>query len=294
MSGHFDHFIHNISQDIHSRTKTYTSTNLAIFERESYVFGQKVCFDDYHFILFYSTPPRAKMGQKQYQFRKGTLVCFEPGSDLMVLPAHDREYPPQYLDITVKKEFFQQVASEVSRRNEINFKRIETNFSYRLVEAIANFKNEMLMYGESYPLMMDSIATQIAIQILRDVNGDMTVGRKNMPKDQQSIKDAVDYMQSYYSCSITITDICQTVHLSPNYFIRCFKEQTGQTPYQYLMGIRIRRAQQMLKNAKFSIGEIAMLCGFVNPGHFATLFKRYVGISPTDYRKQMIRLIIPE
>lgn len=287
MGGHFDYFIQNISQDIHSRTKTYLSPNLVIFEPESYIFGQKVCFEDYHFLLLYSTPPLAKMGKNQYQFRKGGLVCFEPGTDLTVLPASNHRHPPpKYLDITVKKEFFQQVAFEISRTDQINFKRIESAFSYRLVEVISSFKNEMLLYGKSCPLMVDSIATQIAVQLLRDVNGDMSVGRDTILKDQQPIKNAIDYMQSYYNCSITITDICQTVHLSPNYFIRCFKEHTGKTPYQYLMEIRIRKAQQMLKNPNYLIGEIATLCGFVNSGHFATLFKRYVGISPTDYRKK--------
>ena len=129
------------------------------------------------------------------------------------MPAGNREFPSKYLDITVKKEFFEQVSSEVSQTNKINFKRIENVFSYRLVEAIASFKNEMLMYGESYPLMIDSITTQIAVQLLRDINGDLPINRQTTFEDQQSIKNAVDYMQSYYSCSITINDICQTVHL---------------------------------------------------------------------------------
>lgn len=294
MSGRFGHFINGISQDIHSRTKTYLSTNLAVFEPDSYIFGPGMCFEDYHFILNYSAPPLVEIGKNQYQFKKGSLVCCEPGTALTILPTGNRESPSKYLDITVKKEFLEQVSSEVSRTNKINLQRIEAAFSYRLVEAIAGFKNEILMYGESNQLMIDSITTQMVVQLLRDINGDIPAGRETAFKDQQSIKNAIDYMQSYYSCSITITDICQTVHLSPNYFIRCFKEQTGQTPYQYLTEIRIRKAQQMLKKINYSIGEIATLCGFVNSGHFSTLFKRYVGISPTDYRKRIIGLIIPE
>lgn len=293
MEAKFKRFIHRIPQDIHSQTRTYISSKLAIFEPESYVLGQEMRFEDYHFILFNSTPPAAKIGNKKYQFKKGSLVSFDIGQDITVLPTSERG-PAKYIDITVNKEFFQQVAAEVNRTNGISFKRVETTFSHRLSEFITSFKNEMLLYGESYPLMADIITTQIIVQLLRDINGDLSFRRETTYKDKQSIKTAIDYMQCYYNCGIAIEDICQIVNLSPNYFIRSFKQQTGQTPYQYLTGIRIEKAQQMLTKSSYSVGEIAILCGFVNAGHFATLFKRYLGVSPSEYRKAKNGFIIVE
>ncbi len=104
-------------------------------------------------------------------------------------------------------------------------------------------------------------------------------------RDQQSVTRAIDFMQSSYNGPISIEDICQIVHLSPHYFIRLFKQHTGQTPYQYLMAIRVQRAQEMLEKSNYSKGEVAALCGFVNAGHFATLFKRYTGVAPSEYRR---------
>lgn len=284
--GRFNNFIENITPDIHNQTKSYISTNLAIFEPEDYIIGQETCFDDYHFILFYSTPPPAKIDKKPRQFKKGSLVSFDPGTSLTVLPASIEKYPVKYLDITIKKDFFQQIAAEVNRTNQIKFKRIETAFSHRLIETIVNFKNEVHYYGASYPLMVDSISTQIAVQLLRDINGSNNIFREKTLRDQHNVNRAIDYMQSYFNGPISIEDICQVVHLSPHYFIRLFKQQTGQTPYQYLMAIRVQRAQEMLEKSNYSMGEVAALCGFVNAGHFATLFKRYAGVAPSDYRRQ--------
>ncbi|MGI5879430.1 MAG: AraC family transcriptional regulator [Syntrophomonadaceae bacterium] len=288
--GKFDNFIDKINPEIHSRTGSYISTNLAIFEPESYLIDQEMCFNDYHFILFYSTPPPARVDKKPYQFKKGNLVSFIPGSSLTVLPADSNEYPVNYLDITINKDFFQNIASELNRTNEIKFKRIETAFSHHLIESIINFKNEIYCYGDSIPLMVDSISTQIVVQLLRDINGSHDKFNEKVLRDQQSVNRAIDYMQSYFSAPISIEDICQTVNLSPHYFIRLFKQQTDQTPYQYLMAIRIERAKSMLVNSNYTMGEVANICGFINPGHFATLFKRYEGISPSDYRKQKMGL----
>ena len=288
--GKFDNFIERINPEVHNQTRSYISTNLAIFEPETYILDQEMCFDDYHFILFYSTPPPARVDKKPYQFKKGNLISFVPGSSLTVLPADRNDYPVNYLDITINNDFFQNIASELNRTNEIKFKRIETAFSHRLIESIVNFKNEIYCYGDSIPLMVDSISTQIVVQLLRDINGSYNKFNEKTLRDQQSVNLAIDYMQSYFSAPISIEDICQTVDLSPHYFIRLFKQKMGQTPYQYLMAIRIERAKSMLVNSNYTMGEVATLCGFVNPGHFATLFKRYESISPTDYRKQKMGL----
>lgn len=283
--GRFDNYIENITPDIHNKTKSYISTNLAIFEPEDFIIDKEICFDDYHFIVLFTTPPPAKIDKKPRQFKKGNLVSFDPGACLTVLPPSIHKYPVKYLDITIKRDFFQQVASETNRTNEVKFKRIETAFSHRLVETIVNFQNEIHNYGSSYPMMVDSISIQVAVQLLREINGDSNIFREKALRDQQSVNRAIDYMQSYYNGPISIEDICQIVHLSPHYFIRLFKQHTGQTPYQYLMAIRIQRAQEMLEKSHYSMGEVAALCGFVNAGHFATLFKRCIGVAPSEYRR---------
>ncbi|MGN1105127.1 MAG: helix-turn-helix domain-containing protein, partial [Huintestinicola sp.] len=67
-----------------------------------------------------------------------------------------------------------------------------------------------------------------------------------------------------------------------------FKNETGVTPIEYLIGIRLERAKTMLKRKSISVTEIAMNCGFGSSAHFSSCFQSRVGISPTEYRDKYI------
>jgi len=68
------------------------------------------------------------------------------------------------------------------------------------------------------------------------------------------------------------------------YFSRLFKQSTGLSPHRYVLEQRIRRAQQFLRNSDMTIFEAGVRSGFVDQGHFTKVFRRLVGVSPTEYR----------
>lgn len=83
---------------------------------------------------------------------------------------------------------------------------------------------------------------------------------------------------------ITIEDLSREVALSPYYLIRAFRQAYRQTPHQYLVGQRIARAKELLRNSDLSITEICAAVGFESLGSFSTLFRKAAGISPRAYR----------
>lgn len=87
-----------------------------------------------------------------------------------------------------------------------------------------------------------------------------------------------------FDSPITIVELSREVALSPYYLIRLFRRFHGQTPYQYLMGRRIARAKDLLRNTDFSITDICAIVGFESLGSFSSLFRRMTGISPRAYR----------
>nr|WP_231965595.1 helix-turn-helix transcriptional regulator [Mycobacterium sp. E802] len=72
--------------------------------------------------------------------------------------------------------------------------------------------------------------------------------------------------------------------MSVGAFTQAFRKAFHTTPYQFALDRRIARAQTLLLTTSQSITEIAARVGFSNPSHFATAFKRRVGISPRGYR----------
>jgi AraC family transcriptional regulator len=261
---------------------------MAIFEPEEYVLGKVLRADDYHFLLFFSDAPITKINNCAYKPQKGSLLVIQPWDEVYGVPDDNKKTYGKYINITVEKSFFRRIAKEAAGGGEYEFKHIQNVYSKQLLELIGNFQREMMDHGESFPLMLESICIQIVFQLLRDLSSEPGTNQNKISKDNKYIKQAIQFMQEYYSANISINDICNLIYLSPCHFKRVFKDCTGQTPYQYLMKIRLEKAKEILKEKESSMEEVARLCGFVNTGHFATVFKRNIGMSPSEYRKQAL------
>lgn len=281
----FSYFANIIPQDMYSRAKAHICRYMAIFEPEEYVLGKSLRVDDYHFLLFFSEAPATKINDCTYKPRKGSLLVIQPWEEVYGVPDETKKNYERYLHIAVEKSFFQRVAKEAAGGGEYEFKRVHNVYSKQLLDLIGNYQREMMDYGESFPLMLEGICIQIVFQLLRDLSSEPATNKTRLNKDNKYINKAIQYMQEYYGSNIGINDICSLIYLSPCHFKRVFKDYTGQTPYQYLMRIRLEKAKEILYDKEISIEEVAKLCGFVNSGHFSTVFKRVIGMSPSEFRK---------
>lgn len=284
MKKDFSYFLNTIPQDMFSRTKSHICRHMAIFEPDEYVLGEVLCVDDYHFLLFFSEGPVTKINGCPFTLHKGSLLVVQPWQEIYGVPAENKTYG-KYIHIAVKTEFFTKVAEAIRLDEAFEFKQVQHTYSKQLLDLIGNFQREMMNYGEKYPLMIESICTQLVFQLIRDLNTDSTATEGRISKDNKYINMAIQFMKDYYNTDISINDLCSLIYLSPCHFKRVFKDHTGQSPYQYLLGIRIEKAKEILEKQEYSIEETANLCGFVNAGHFSTVFKRNVHMSPTEFRK---------
>ena len=103
----------------------------------------------------------------------------------------------------------------------------------------------------------------------------------------KQFKAAISMIQHRYSEDITLADIAESVHMNPNYFCRFFKEFVHQTPMQYLNYYRIESSCEKLASSSLSITETAMECGFNDVSYFIKVFKKFKGITPTEYSKSL-------
>ena len=73
--------------------------------------------------------------------------------------------------------------------------------------------------------------------------------------------------------------------ISRYYFSKLFKEETGQTFVEYLTGLRVEKAKQLLTETDFKVIDISQQVGYNNAKHLMKVFKSVCGVSPTEYRK---------
>ncbi|MDD3252789.1 MAG: response regulator [Lachnospiraceae bacterium] len=98
------------------------------------------------------------------------------------------------------------------------------------------------------------------------------------------ITRAKDYIQQNFRRDLTLEEVAQTVGISPYYFSKLFKEEADVNFSEYLTEIRIETAKRLLSEREMSIKQVCIDSGYANPNYFSRIFKKWVGITPTEFR----------
>ena len=139
--------------------------------------------------------------------------------------------------------------------------------------------HELQMCKEDYSEM------QIFIKIHRFVKNSSKIDNSHIAEE---IDKATMYFNEHYNENINIDVYAKTHNMSTSWFIRNFKQYTGSTPMQYILSVRIHNAEALLKSNMYNVTEIANIIGYDNPLYFSRIFKKIKGLSPSEYKKNII------
>ena len=98
----------------------------------------------------------------------------------------------------------------------------------------------------------------------------------------------ISFISEHFCEKIYVEKLADMINVSPDYFTKMFKESIGKTPIEYINGLRINRAMELLYKTEHSMSEIADEIGFCNPNYFHKTFKQYMDQSPLAYRKSTL------
>jgi AraC family transcriptional regulator len=98
------------------------------------------------------------------------------------------------------------------------------------------------------------------------------------------LKRVLDYIAENMGSDLSLSQLSAIAGMSPHYFSELFKQSTGFAPHQYLVLQKIEHAKRHLCNPKLNILDAGLEAGFQNPSHFARVFRRVVGVSPSSFR----------
>ena len=102
------------------------------------------------------------------------------------------------------------------------------------------------------------------------------------------VERIVSYFEDHYNEKISLDQIAENMYLSPYYISKIFKSETGDTPINYLISLRMQKARELLdENPEQSIQAVAMAVGYEDAYHFSKLFKKYFGLSPLYYKARI-------
>ncbi len=93
------------------------------------------------------------------------------------------------------------------------------------------------------------------------------------------------FIADNYMTNINLDEVAKLVCLSPTYVSEIFKRKTGENFSEYLIDYRIEIAKDMLKDIRYKVVDVSLMIGYTDSKYFSRLFKKKVGVNPTDYRK---------
>jgi AraC family transcriptional regulator len=105
-------------------------------------------------------------------------------------------------------------------------------------------------------------------------------------RDDQRLRRVDDYLRNNLDKPVSLEDLAGHVNLSRFHLLRLYKRKYGETPLKRLTRFRMDAAKHHLQRGHLSIAQIATRCGYDNPSHFASAFRRVAGVPPTAFRKR--------
>lgn len=174
------------------------------------------------------------------------------------------------------------------------------NLNFQLVMLIFKFLNQMHINAEN--LLGDELILYSQLNACSSIDSIIYWFRRNLElcfeeinsiektNDSNLILKAKNYIHSNFNKEISLTEVASYIHLSPPYFSKIFKQEIGQSFSSYIITYRINTAKQLLAQETYKVKHVGELVGFTNTKYFYKIFKKNTGVTPSEYRNNLINI----
>jgi AraC-like DNA-binding protein len=235
----------------------------------------------YSFIINGDENCSISIGGKIQDSRPGKMTALSPG---IVHHEIQQEQFARYTALFVPRELFENEYLQYEKTVPV-FRGREYDVHDNLRIHIREFMQESEHDLPGRERLLESLSVRITHGIIRSIV-DCNVESEKV-NTRLDIDRVVEYMNSHFQEELAVDDLARVIGLSASHFSRLFKKETGSTPLDFLIDVRLGKARKMLARSDASITDIAFRCGFNSSSHFSFSFNNRFEISPTEYRKVM-------
>ncbi len=227
--------------------------------------------DDYYLMYITSGQLYINIDGKEHIAKKGSVVIFP-----QKYPYRYRGNPPaHYLYTHFTGSYADAFLKECGFNNLPCI--IENDFNIELQDKL------LLMIDTFYiksPLYIQKCACLLQ-EILIDIYKNVLDKADNSP-----LKASLKHIHSFFTSKIDVPALAKIENLSNSRYVALFKKQTGKSPNEYIINLRLQLAKSLLENTSMSIRQISERVGYADQYFFSRLFKKHLGLSPQGYRKE--------
>ena len=278
---------------------SYTNTSLSVFSREESFF-QSPFHSHPEFELVYILESHGKriIGNSVESFESGDMVFL--GDDIPHVWLNDEIFykginslKAKAMVIYFSRDLFGNSFYELPEAQEVKkflSQGVKGVSITGQTNAIIAKKMEKLLKKKGFEVVMGLIEILFLLsksKDLRYINDDCYVSVSDENKNDR-LASVFQYVKSNYKEEISLDEISKIANLTPTSFCRMFKAKTKKPFVEYLNEIRVSNACKYLIETDLGISEIAYECGYKTASNFNKLFKKLIGTTPKEYRRNAL------
>lgn len=231
---------------------------------------------------------------------RGNFVVISPGIEHCFISSENIESPwTTVLDCLFTNQFFNAVKQDYlnieSLKDTILYKLFENNKPFCLVLSDGT-NSEIKFYMEAIKHKRginnhktNAIVKNLLLNMLIETStlyDSFFEAPETVQKSLFEINHLIRYIKANLDVNLTLNLLAAQIHMSPAYLSRYFKQKTGKNISEYIAELRVEKAKKLLISTTHSITDVCFLCGYSSVPNFRKYFKKIVGMSPGNYRKQ--------
>jgi AraC-like DNA-binding protein len=231
--------------------------------------------------------------RRQFALRAGDLFFFPAGMrhcslfgrgqkfDCFVLDFHSGLFTPA---LAGDQEALDVVAKMAAFEGKVPLSAAGGQQVHEILDALLG---EFRRKERAYHAVLKMLSLRLLITLARDAE----FHRQGLhvcppPSHDDMIREVLQYLEVFYMNAVSVESVLEFCPMSRSHFHAVFKRTTGRTLVAYLTELRLKKAEEQLRNSETPIAEIAERTGFKTSSYFGLLFRRSTGLSPGDYRRR--------
>jgi AraC family transcriptional regulator len=225
-----------------------------------------------------------------FRYRTGTGDgMLYPGAFLLGNPdtcyecGHEHSRGDRCLALNVTRDLFAEIASGASSAERCRFRRAMLPAVMDLAPVSVSLQRATELAA---PLALEELVFTTIETVVRTVGTNHTSPRPARPMTMKKMSTVFEYIDAHLGDELDLGNLSALVALSKYHFLRSFKRECGMTPYQYILGRRLRGAAVALLATEAPVARIAFDQGFADLSTFNHTFRRVMGVTPKAYRSR--------
>lgn len=256
--------------------------------------------------LQFGDPVLASMltGKKVMHLRSNNVFDFYPGESV-ILPSNELmridfpeatiNTPTQCLALALSGEHINKTVEYLNDKTP----KVEQGDEWRFIDYNFHFTNDIaihqiigrliFLFTENHPskdMFADFMLRELVVRLMQTQARRLLIDNASAHEDTNRLAYIINYIRLNLHEALTVEQLSRVACMSQSNFFRCFKNEFGFSPIDFINKERIQFAAGLLRNSRKSATDVCFESGFNNISYFSRLFKRYTGLSPKQYQLQ--------